>query len=89
MEENDDEDEHDKGDTNAGNTTQQNTTQRSTEADTTAEELRAAEDLRWAMNKMIEIDSDAGGETPPREDRSLGSASMDLEGSQPSEMEYH
>ncbi|KAJ4211085.1 hypothetical protein NW759_012838 [Fusarium solani] len=83
-----DEDEDDEGDDDAGNAAEQNTTQRSTEADTTAEELRDAEDLRWAMNKMIEIDSDAGGETPPPEDRSLGSASMDLEGSQPSETEY-
>lgn len=60
-----------------------------TSAGPTAEELREAEDLQWAINKMIEIDSDAGGETPPSPvNRRLGSARMNLEGSQPSEMEY-
>ncbi|KAI8721298.1 hypothetical protein NCS52_00577000 [Fusarium sp. LHS14.1] len=90
-EENDDEneDEDEDGDSDAGNATQQDTTQTSTDAGPSAEELREAEDLQWAINKMIEIDSDAGGETPPSpENRRLDWASMGLEGSQRSRMKY-
>ncbi|RSL96118.1 hypothetical protein CDV31_013590 [Fusarium ambrosium] len=61
--------------------TEQNATQRETEAVLSEEERLEAEALQWAINKMIEIDSDA-------EEQSSSSETMDLDGSQPSNAEY-
>ncbi|RMJ18938.1 hypothetical protein CDV36_001373 [Fusarium kuroshium] len=61
--------------------TEQNTTQREMEPVLSEEERLEAEALQWAINKMIEIDSDA-------EEQSSSEETMDLDGSQPSNAEY-
>ncbi|KAM0436612.1 hypothetical protein ACHAPT_002320 [Fusarium lateritium] len=88
FEESSDEDDDEQADTNG-----QDTTQSTTEMDDSLNgvlDLGVAQAIQRVVDRLAESDDEQEpAEEDLPDDHSLGSASMDLEGSQPSETEYH